>query len=160
MPRTKQRNDFDDDDDAILQDGGRLRVPLYAMDSVQRGVAGPGVRVTDAFGDPGLGLRRPGFRVAQVDETARRKAYADYDANLISAYRNDAAPPGAYPLSAGEGNACTINGAPGHLERKGDWLVCRPDANNHSPSSDATYDARASAYAEYDRQLADAWRSP
>ena len=35
-------------------------------------------------------------------------------------------PYGAYPLSAGEGAQCTINGAPGPLVKEGGALVCRP----------------------------------
>jgi hypothetical protein len=66
----------------------------------------------------------------------------------------DGAPAGAYPLSAGEGSACTINGAPGTLQREGDWLICRP-----APAESAT-DPRDAAYRDYCDRLTNAWRTP
>jgi hypothetical protein len=59
----------------------------------------------------------------------RDVAYAQMCDELRDAWRGDAAlPVGAYPLSSGEGTACTINGAPGTLKRVGgtNWLVCQP----------------------------------
>jgi hypothetical protein len=39
-------------------------------------------------------------------------------------------PAGSYPLSAGEGGRCTIDGQDGRLVREGNWLVCRPTSND------------------------------
>jgi hypothetical protein len=66
-------------------------------------------------------------------------------------------PVGAYPLSAGEGNRCTINGQDGRLVRKGNWLVCEPTRTNDAQS---LQDARAEAYRLYDEEMANAWRNP
>jgi len=56
-----------EDDDDIVKDGERVRVPMFAMDSVQRSVARSSVRVTDGSGKGGLNLHRPGFRIAAND---------------------------------------------------------------------------------------------
>jgi hypothetical protein len=65
---------------------------------------------------------------------------------------------------AGEGDVCTVKGeeypeafgSPGHLRRIKGQLVCVPDDNNKTDH--AISDERQRAYADYDRQLADAWR--
>jgi len=53
------------------------------------------------------------------------------------------APAGSYPLIAGEGNACPINGGDGTLVREGNYLVCKPK-RQAAQSHDA--DPRATAY--------------
>jgi hypothetical protein len=53
--KSRYYNDADD----LLQDGQKLRVPMYAMDSVQRDVARNFTRIGDATGDP-MGFHRPG----------------------------------------------------------------------------------------------------
>ena len=63
------------------------------------------------------------------------------------------APTGAYPLSAGEGTSCTVNGAPGTLVRQGDWLVCQPRRRQDA----AAFDAKQAAYEAYDREMAVAY---
>jgi hypothetical protein len=60
---------------------------------------------------------------------------------------------GAYPLSAGEGSRCTINGADGRLVRRGDWFVCEPVKQD-------AMDARERAYREMVDDLQNAWRKP
>jgi hypothetical protein len=50
--------------------------------------------------------------------------------HVTNQWRQDAAavedlPAGRFPLSAGEGSLCTINGEAGTLVRDGDYLVCR-----------------------------------
>src|SRR5215470_6226621 len=63
---TMRRHRHRDDDDDIVPDGGTIRVPMFAMDSVQRSVARSSVRVTDGSGGT-TGLHRPGFRIAAND---------------------------------------------------------------------------------------------
>jgi hypothetical protein len=126
-------------------------------------------------------LHKPGFRrntdVAALERS--RAAYVAYDAADAVAYKHirdyneqtgseprntgtgapakgSGAPAGAYPLSAGEGTACTINGAPGTLVRQGNWLVCQPRSRQDA----AAFDAKAQAYADYDREMSNAWRGP
>jgi hypothetical protein len=79
------------DDNRILKDGERYRVPLQFMDSLQRKIRShfadeAPMHIVDAFGDSGLALHKPGARYAvagsrTVDhatavtrETNRRKA--------------------------------------------------------------------------------------
>jgi hypothetical protein len=61
----------DDDRKRVLRDGERLRVPLWMMDGTQREIAQRwqqsvtaecGALVTDALGQSGLALHRPGAR--------------------------------------------------------------------------------------------------
>src|SRR5262245_49607671 len=111
----RRRYQRDEDDDDIVQDGQRLRVPLTMMDSVQRAVtlAGTPARVVDGQGGTS-GLHRPGVRIAVGDarkttvvrdprgrlketwETeeedadaamSRDQAYADYERTLVDAWR-------------------------------------------------------------------------
>ena len=55
-----------------------------------------------------------------------------------------------------EGDACTINGAPGRLQRVDTELRCVPDVQLHTDA--AARDALARAYADYDREAENAWR--
>jgi hypothetical protein len=173
----------------LLRDGRSLRVPLYLKDgspnpyltATQRSIAASHTEDARArsFGlQDGLQLHKPGFRrvtdAAALERT--RRAYADYDAADAQAYkqvhdyeehtggdpnytgagapnRGSGAPAGSYPLSAGEGTSCTIDGAPGVLKREGAWLVCQPRQRQDAA------DAKRAAYAQYDREMADAWRS-
>jgi hypothetical protein len=86
-------------------------------------------------------------------------------------------PFGRYPISAGEGNPCTINGEIGTLQREGDYLVCRatpigPTRSGES-AGDAVLTSRAAldaisveqgqaikdaAYNEMCAELRDAWK--
>ncbi len=125
-------------------------------------------------------LHRPGFRRnTDVAALARvQQAYTDAEAADREAWRNPSvrldydeyggseerntgtgapakgsgAPAGAYPLSAGEGSACSVNGQAGTLVRQGNWLVCQPR------SQDAAIDAKQAAYADYDERMSNAWR--
>ena len=130
----------------------------------------------------GLQLHRPGFRrvtnAAALERT--RQAYNDAEAADREAWRNPStrldynehtgsdpdrtgagapakgsgAPAGAYPLIAGEGSACTVNGAPGVLQREGAWLVCKPRRSQDA----AAFDAKQAAYLAYDEEMQNAWR--
>jgi hypothetical protein len=79
------------DERGVLKDGQRLRIPMYAMDSmdpVQRAVAQ--LAITDGQGDT-VGLHRPGFRIAAADAPllARDAAYSDYERELTTAWRGN-----------------------------------------------------------------------
>ena len=160
---------YRDDDDRIVRDGEAVRVPLTMMDSVQRRVAAdakrrkvverdPMGRVRSTFEeeveedamttDAQLALHRPGYRTStRVNDDAAVEAYRQYVADQANAWkkRNAQPPPGAYPLSAGVGTACTINGAPGVLVESddGQWLVCKPVARQDSAPTGPVYDRAA-----------------
>lgn len=142
----------------VLRDGRSLRVSMMMRDSLpplQRAV------MLDSFSRDAARTARnkPGFRRLNDAEAtdAVAQAYESYDAELTTAWQRDAKQPdGAYPLSAGEGTPCTVDGAPGTLVREGDWLVCKP---THTDAASFT-DERAQAYEAYDQQLRDAWRTP
>jgi hypothetical protein len=114
MSRTYHRHHRDDD---ILQDGERRRVPMVAMDAVQRQIAQRAHpdnlsdaecraidltkqklaadgehQVTDGRGHGGLALRRPGPRVLAGDAAALdevRAARLEYLDTLTNAWRGD-----------------------------------------------------------------------
>jgi hypothetical protein len=92
------------DDNRILKDGERYRVPLQFMDSLQREIRShfadeAPMHIVDAFGDSGLALHKPGARYAvagsrTIDhasavtrETNRRQAYADSVEAATSAWK-------------------------------------------------------------------------
>jgi hypothetical protein len=89
--RRKYRRSNDAD---LLEDGERLRVPMFAMDAmdpVQRTVARHSARVTDANGNSGSALQRPGFRFVLDDAAgahAKEVAYRRADAEMVNAWRN------------------------------------------------------------------------
>jgi len=106
---------------------------------------------------------------------ARERAYLEMCDDLSNAWKRrppalpwDAAPAppaGAYPLSAGEGNACTINGRPGTLQREGDWLVCEPTdrADAAPPRTMSVADAQRikdEAYRQMVDEMVNAWKGP
>jgi hypothetical protein len=75
--------------DELLRDGQRLRVPMFAMDSVQASPRLP--RVHDGTGDSGLTMHRPGFRVTDAplsDELQRARDAYEHD--LTTAWRRAA----------------------------------------------------------------------
>ena len=124
----------------ILRHGYGQRVPHTMRDAAPRLTARSfwdqgNLRVTDARAIGGVEGCRPGYRV--LDSDLGRQAIADaraaYIFDLENSWRSpprDAAfgapPYGAYPLSAGEGTACTVDGRPGRLVREGNVLVCQP----------------------------------
>jgi hypothetical protein len=122
------------DERGLLKDGRTARVRMTLKDG-RPVCAFERPRVTDSFGRPPG--NRPGFLVSDHGRHAKAQAYAAYERNLARAYLSDqdedddppdGPPAGAYPLTAAaEGSACTINGFPGTLQRRGDWLVCVPN---------------------------------
>lgn len=145
--KSKRRRE-DADDDRILADGARLRVPMTLMDASGRRT----VRVDDV-----LSLNRPGFRY-QTDSVAQRTLdqiyndVADLDSNR---WRNPApqsiadAGNGAKP-----GDRCSIDGEPGRLNEK---LECVPDDGDETQDG---HDERAKAYREVEAAAENAWRNP
>jgi hypothetical protein len=163
-------NRYDDDDNfetimdpidgkpaRVLRDGGRYRVSMTMRDS------SPAIRrVTDGSGGTGDGLQRPGFRVRADDARAKQAvldAYRQRDFEDSQAWRVDA------EETWGEAGAqCTVReggrdeGAPGHLRRVGNRLVCVPDNPGRADSATAQQRVRDAAYATYDNEIREAWR--
>jgi hypothetical protein len=112
-------------------------------------------------------MNRPGYRfttdttLRALAEVERQEAYEAYDREQSERDKHsgdagefrEAPPVGAYPLSAGEGTTCTVNGEDGTLVRQGDFLVCQPNKRRDG----RTVDARAAAYAAYDAEMATAY---
>ena len=71
--------------DELLRDGQRLRVPMFATDSMQASPRLP--RVHDGTGDSGLAMHRPGFRVtdAPLSDELQRACDA-YEHDLTTAW--------------------------------------------------------------------------
>ena len=118
-----------EEDDLILRNGERMRVPLTMMDALQRDVAQHFARITDGAGDSGLGLHRPGYRLSST-VTRDHSHYDQYEAEVQNAWKN--------PHATGENE-----GAPSRLKSK--------DA---MPISDD----RERAYSEYQNRIENAWR--
>src|SRR5262245_25081460 len=131
-------------DGNTLEDGERIKVSLLMADAAIRSAKRP--LVVDAFGGT-AGLHRPGARYAPpapahselraAEDTlriVRDVAFADAEEEATSAWRR---PPGAFPLSAGEGTKCTIHGPGGTLGRGGESVVCRASAQAQPTRTDA-----------------------
>jgi hypothetical protein len=175
------------DANGAIRDGYGMRVPLFMMDSTQKAIAADARRkkVTqyDPYGrvkstyeeeeadsmmtDAELALHRPGYRTSTaVNDDAAVKAYRQYVADQANAWKKrDAQPPGSYPLSAGEGSACTVDGRPGTLVREGDWLVCRPTQRTDAAPTGPVFDAaegqriKDAAWEEMCQRQRDAWKT-
>jgi hypothetical protein len=85
MARTKRRDEDADDD--VLRDGECMTVKMSAMDSLQRSVAEHYGLVTDATGDSGASLHRPGYRINNT-VTRDTSFYDTYDAEQAVAYKH------------------------------------------------------------------------
>ena len=84
----RHRHDDDDvfDENGLLRDGARLHVPMFAMDSVQRGASPRLPRVYDGTDDSGLAMHRPGFRVTDAPPSDElQRAYDSYEHGLTTA---------------------------------------------------------------------------
>ncbi len=179
MARYQRNNDDDDDFDenGILRDGRTFRVPMRALDSLQRDVAEhfggrkavqAGQKIVDGYGQGGLALNRPGFRMNATGQNDQ-SFYDEYDARIATAYRD--ADHTAGVEGAGErefvgkrvGDRCVCKGRNdlgrqgdrGHIAEIDGELVCVSD--NHREDG---VDMRDAAYKDYDQQIADAWRNP
>jgi hypothetical protein len=67
----------EDFDGNVLKDGGRYRVPLRMTDSLGRAVAKQVSKqhITDAYGNDGLALNRPGTRVLAGGSARTQQAW-------------------------------------------------------------------------------------
>jgi hypothetical protein len=155
----------EEDDDQILQDGQRMRIPMRMMDAWQHDLVdhfsqpksrdsahfrrrARGPRVTDAAGGT-EGLHRPGWRIESggnsddqlMRDGAReecRRAYDEYRAELENAWRK--------PLT-GFGSDGIVG------QREVDR--CVPDAKSFADGQ--TMDELRAAY---EKELSEAWRTP
>jgi hypothetical protein len=130
------RHDDDIDENGICRDGGKIRVPMTALDhAMHRALDDECRQLIDAA------LRRPGprYQTQQARDASfnvRQAAYAAYEARLRDEYKNSIGgnasndPATGFgssgPRGSREGDACTKNGFPGRLVRgKNGELVCQ-----------------------------------
>jgi hypothetical protein len=175
-------SDVDDDDSPFdergrLKDGRTYRVRMHAKDSVQAAImADRRSHVTDATGDSGLGLHRPGARFATDASLydAAMEAYAQATCAAEEAWRKGPGWQDASALGTGysgrEGDPCTVRagasegyleGSPGHLARVDGKLVCVPDKPSRRADSMSIADAEAikqRAWEDANREAAEAWK--
>jgi hypothetical protein len=167
--------DADDQDDAfengILRDGKSYRVKFADADSLGRAVASHfakswrgAARVTDAAGNAGAALSRPGFRILNdaIGDAMKAESYRQYDADAQRAYldadnSNQLTGAGSAAELRGSrpGDRCTVRqgagaygveGSDGRLRQIGGKLVCVADG----------FDLRATAPAPTDASKQDA----
>jgi hypothetical protein len=143
-----------------IPDGGRLRVSLDMMDGVQRDVRH---HVTDGFGNSDYAaLHRRGARFS-TDALARdaaRVARAEYEAALSRAY---------LPSTFGGDQPGTQEGArssedePGNRRRRRRAQYRDPEGRGAGTEEWDSERERATAtdaaYADYERELSEAWRT-
>ncbi len=138
----------------VLKDHRGFRVPMRMCDSAQRIIRAH------------LQQNFPDFVHVDDSDGARAKAREDYEQSLTGAWRH---PTGLTRDSNDEfrsaqiGDICTVHnaefpndqGAPGHLEMRGDQLICVPDRKRDSTP---LTDARDHAYRDYVNWLTQAYR--
>jgi hypothetical protein len=125
----RHREIYDDD---LLRDGQRLRVPMFAMDSMQRGASPRLPRVHDGTGDSGLAMHRPGFRVTDAPPSDELQRARDaYEHDLRTAYRR------------GAGKKDVV-----------------PDAPKASGNDEMPVDDIETAYRLYAEEISQAWKTP
>ena len=178
LSTAEEEEDDTEDSTGIVPDGGRVRVRLDMMDSVQKAVAQDTVNIdsgpmlVDGFGRGDCySLSKPGARYLATNpgttdhavmasrEQLLADAYQQYDADMSNAWQSH--DEGDHPLitkkrtvpAKQEGDSCQINGRRGRLQMVNGDLQCILDRQ------DSHTDDRASAYAEYDREAENAWRT-
>jgi hypothetical protein len=93
--KRRYRESYDDD---LLHDGQRLRVPMFAADSMQRGASPHLPRVHDGTGDSGFAMHRPGFRVTDTPPSEElQRAHDAYVQDLTTAWRRGVGKEGTVP---------------------------------------------------------------
>jgi hypothetical protein len=149
----------EDDDERILKDGERLRVPLTMMDGLspmQRAIARDSVQVTDGDGQRGIALNRPGFRMLAGDARRSRTVKRDPRGRIISTAETEEeedARDAAYREHEEYLNDSWKH--PVGLETKD---AEQHDTDTERRTADAAMRARDKAYADYDAELREAWR--
>jgi hypothetical protein len=159
------RHHHEDDDEHILKDGERMRVPMHMMDGdsfdpIQRAVA-RSVRVTDGSGQGGVNLNRPGFRIAATDAVqALDDAYASYERDLTTAWQGDCRSDVADARRKKTTHYDPRGRLAGHSETE-EWEEDEEQEKHGTErqTSDAAMRARDKAYADYDATLREAWRA-
>jgi hypothetical protein len=138
---TRRYEDFHEDDafddNGLLRDGHKIRVPLTmrdAMTPLQREIATKRARLTDGTGNYSkLAFSRPGWRMladASVND-ARETAHAEYLADLTTAWRR------------GAGKEEVVSDVP------------KTSGNDAMPVSDIE-----TAYRLYAEEISQAWKKP
>ena len=132
------------DRNGILKNGCTMRVPTTMRDAAL---------ITDGHGDGGLSLRRPGYRIATNDDRrqAVADAYAKADKRASQQWKChdketlcDDCDGEGYDE---DGTVCDTCGGSGVVENEG------------QSSDRRTVTTKDQAYQDYDRDLANAWRS-
>jgi hypothetical protein len=150
----------------ILRDGRVYRRSMYLMDGGSRTDDRGPMRITDAAGNGGLALNRPGYRCLLEDDAgihAKAEAQRQYLKDLQNAWRGDAGNEGMV-----EGAACIVRnaeypndqGMPGHVRRIGGRLICVPDAPKASGNDAMPVSDIETAYRLYSEEISQAWRIP
>ncbi|MGA8696372.1 MAG: hypothetical protein WB689_21530 [Xanthobacteraceae bacterium] len=140
--RNRYINTKDFGERGLLRDGRVYRAKLTMMDSRDSRIANVGdlyagrtnaAKLTDAQGNSGLALNRPGYRLLEGDMNVseRQKAYDAYDHDLRTAYRRDAG--------------------------KGDVV---PDAPKVSGNDATPVEDIETAYRLYAEEISEAWKTP
>lgn len=158
MQRTKRRIA---DNKTIVPDGGRVRVPLMLMDSLQRQVAMPrlirdaAVSAThDSRGN--IAGSRPGFIFSDAD-TGRKQiadAYDTYDRDITTAYQNSPTGIGTPEQFRGqvEGDLCSIHGMAGRLKNVDGSLRCVPNGQSADAADITCPDCDGDGYLDNGKQ--------
>jgi hypothetical protein len=174
LSTAEEEEDDTEDSTSIVADGQRVRVPMWAMDSVQKAVAQDTVNIdsgpmlVDALGrGDSYSLSKPGARYLATNpgstdhavmasrERLLTDAYQQYDQAMAGAWQSH--DEGDHPLitkkrtvpAKQQGDACSIDGKRGRLQMVNGELQCISDKQ----------DSAADAYEEYDTVAANAWRS-
>jgi hypothetical protein len=162
----------------VLRTGVSVRVSMTARDSdeLQRGVARHSARVTDAQGNSGLALRRPGFRFLLDDAAGahvKAAAYQRADAEMVNAWRNpptNAASSSVCPECDGSGvdengeDYCPACGGTGALDAGSESNTDEAASRGGSDSRSVNQIVRdhqanmARIYDDHDRKLSETWR--
>jgi hypothetical protein len=162
-------NTNNDDDDAfdergLLRDGRIYRVHMSMRDAMWARDQQRSPVLHDGRGGP-VGPR-PGFILSDASNDQRQQAYADYQRDLLDAYKNR--PAGASsvdPIGAQEDDLCTVRNAEFPEDQLKGRLVCVPDrqrqqARGSQPDLERAQSEREAAYRAYDQQIRDAWKTP
>jgi hypothetical protein len=178
--RKKSIAEEEEELDDILRDGQSVRVPLYLRDGAinpdltptQRAKALQQTQTEDAvarrFGlTDAMQLHRPGFRRNTDAGALARVQQAYTDAETADANAWKGATNRLNLRDQQEGDPCTVRGpdypddfgSPGTLQMGNDGeLVCVPGNLEDARRQDAASVKRA-AYEQYDREMANAWRT-
>jgi hypothetical protein len=173
----QQHQHNDEDDHGVLKDGQRLRVPMYAMDSVQKAIAREALRVTDGSGGT-QGLHRPGFRIptTDADDDAVCAAHADYQRELCDSWKKPVGFGGDPSITGAgehgqqgsrEGDPCMRDGLAGVLRMGAAGLYCDIGDDEPDDASDNRsvqqiirdhQERMSDVYAAHDAEISQAWR--